>query len=78
VGDIAREYYRSKEEEQTWKTDRDPVTLMAKSLTALGIADSAALAKIQDEIQREVDVAVKFAIDAPYPAADKVDHDVYA
>jgi TPP-dependent pyruvate/acetoin dehydrogenase alpha subunit len=51
---------------------------MAKSLTALGIADSAALAKIQDEIQREVDVAVKFAIDAPYPAADKVDHDVYA
>ena len=26
VGDIAREYYRSKQEEQTWKTDRDPVT----------------------------------------------------
>ena len=78
VGDIAREYYRSKQEEQTWKTDRDPVTLMAKNLTALGIADSAALAKIEAEIQGEVDAAVKFAIDAPYPAADKVDQDVYA
>src|SRR6188472_458365 len=40
VGDIAREYYRSKQEEQVWKTDRDPVTLMAKNLSALGIADS--------------------------------------
>jgi len=78
VGDIAREYYRSKQEEQAWKTDRDPVTLMAKNLTALGIADSAALEKIQADIQAEVDTAVKFAIDAPYPAPDKVDQDVYA
>jgi len=78
VGDIAREYYRSKQEEQAWKTDRDPVTLMAKNLSALGIADSAALEKIQADIQAEVDTAVKFAIDAPYPAPDKVDQDVYA
>src|SRR2546428_7907619 len=27
VGDISREYYRSKQEEQMWKTERDPVTL---------------------------------------------------
>jgi len=78
VGDIAREYYRSKQEEQVWKTDRDPVTLMSKNLSTLGIADSAALEKIQAEIQAEVDTAVKFAIDAPYPAPDKVDQDVYA
>ena len=37
-----------------------------------------ALEKIQAEIQAEVDTAVKFAIDAPYPAPDKVDQDVYA
>ncbi|HZI51688.1 MAG TPA: thiamine pyrophosphate-dependent dehydrogenase E1 component subunit alpha [Terriglobia bacterium] len=78
VGDIAREYYRSKQEEQTWKTERDPVMLMAKSLSEHRIVDSAALEKIQAEIQAEVDAAVKFAIDAPYPAADKVDQDVYA
>jgi acetoin:2,6-dichlorophenolindophenol oxidoreductase subunit alpha len=78
VGDIAREYYRSKQEEQTWKTDRDPVINMERVLTALGIVDAAALATIQTEIQSEVDVAVKFAVDAPYPAPDKVDQDVYA
>jgi pyruvate dehydrogenase E1 component alpha subunit len=78
VGDIAREYYRSKQEEQTWKTERDPVINMERVLTALGIVDAAALATIQTEIQSEMDVAVKFAIDAPYPAADKVDQDVYA
>jgi pyruvate dehydrogenase E1 component alpha subunit len=78
VGDVAREYYRSKQEEQTWKTERDPVTLMAKVLTAQGVADQAALDKIQAEIQNEVDTAVKFAIDAPYPSASEVDEDVYA
>jgi acetoin:2,6-dichlorophenolindophenol oxidoreductase subunit alpha len=78
VGDVAREYYRSKQEEQTWKTERDPVTLMANLLTSHNIADSATLTKIQDEIQAEVDTAVKFAIDSPYPDADKVDQDVYA
>src|SRR5678809_537679 len=33
VGDIAREYYRSKQEEQTWKTERDPVINMERVLT---------------------------------------------
>jgi pyruvate dehydrogenase E1 component alpha subunit len=78
VGDVAREYYRSKQEEQLWKSERDPVTLMTKWLTSQGVADDAALQKIQSEIQTEVDSAVKFAIDAPYPSADAVDQDVYA
>ena len=29
VGDINREYYRSKQEEQHWKTERDPINCMA-------------------------------------------------
>jgi pyruvate dehydrogenase E1 component alpha subunit len=78
VGDIAREYYRSKEEEKLWKTERDPVTLMANALVAEGLADKAALDKIQSEVQTEMEAAVKFAVDAPYPSADKVDQDVYA
>jgi TPP-dependent pyruvate/acetoin dehydrogenase alpha subunit len=78
VGDIAREYYRSKEEEKLWKTERDPVTLMAKALLAEGVADQPALDKIQSEVQTEMEAAVKFAVDSPYPSADKVDQDVYA
>ena len=78
VGDIKRDYYRSKEEEQTWKTERDPVTLCADWLIKEKIADRAKLDGIQKEIQAEVDRAVQFAVAAPYPAADKVDQDIYA
>jgi acetoin:2,6-dichlorophenolindophenol oxidoreductase subunit alpha len=78
VGDVAREYYRTKQEEQTWKTERDPVSLMAKALLAEGVADQAALDKIQSEVETEMLAAAKFGVDAPYPNADKVDQDIYA
>lgn len=78
VGDINREYYRSKKEEQMWKTERDPVKLLADWLTTQNLVDRAALDKIQAEVKSEVDKAVAFAIAAPYPSPDKVDQDVYA
>ena len=77
IGDIAREYYRSKAEEQKWK-DRDPIKLFAEWLTANNVADRAALDKTQAEVTAEVEAAVKFAVDAPYPSPDKVDQDIYA
>src|SRR5690242_20923963 len=33
VGDINREYYRSKEEEKHWKTNRDPIKMLADWLS---------------------------------------------
>jgi acetoin:2,6-dichlorophenolindophenol oxidoreductase subunit alpha len=78
VGDVNREYYRSKKEEQTWKTERDPIRLFADWLTAQNLADRAQLDQIQSEVQSEVDKAVEFAVAAPYPNPDKVDQDVYA
>src|SRR6185437_1471790 len=33
VGDIQRSYYRSKEEEEFWKNERDPITLLGEWLT---------------------------------------------
>ena len=33
VGDVNREYYRSKKEEQMWKTERDPVKLRMGAVT---------------------------------------------
>src|SRR5271154_6315927 len=41
VGDINREYYRSKQEEQTWKTERDPIANFGKWLVEHSIADAA-------------------------------------
>ncbi|HZQ95596.1 MAG TPA: thiamine pyrophosphate-dependent dehydrogenase E1 component subunit alpha [Candidatus Sulfotelmatobacter sp.] len=78
VGDIKRDYYRSKQEEQHWKTERDPIKLHASWLAEQGYADAAALDTLVDGIRKEMETAVKFAIDAPYPSVDQVDEDVYA
>ncbi len=78
VGDINREYYRSKQEEQLWKTDRDPITLLGKWLLDQGYADAVSLEKIATEVRAVMAAAVKFAIDAPYPSVDEVEKHVYA
>ena len=78
VGDINREYYRSKQEEQMWKTQRDPIKLLSDWMMSQNLADRARFDQIQSEVKSEVEKAVQFAIAAPYPAPDKVDQDVYA
>jgi pyruvate dehydrogenase E1 component alpha subunit len=78
VGDINREYYRSKQEEQIWKTERDPIINFGKWLIDQKLADQASLDGMQRETEAEMQKAVEFAIAAPYPASDKVEQDVYA
>ncbi len=78
VGDVSREYYRAKTEEQEWMTQRDPIIILTNWLLAEKHADSARLEKIQNEVRTEIDAAVKFALDAPYPAIEEVTDDVYA
>ena len=78
VGDINREYYRSKQEEHLWKTDRDPILVLTKWLTERGYADAASLDQIASEVRAIMEAAVKFAIAAPYPNVDEVEKHVYA
>jgi len=78
VGDINREYYRSKQEEQTWKRERDPIANFGKWLVEQKFTDSAQLDRWHAEIESDMKKAVDFAIAAPYPNPDKVDQDVYA
>jgi acetoin:2,6-dichlorophenolindophenol oxidoreductase subunit alpha len=78
VGDINREYYRSKQEEQEWKTKRDPIKNMSDWLISQKLADASELQKIENEVREEMKTAVEFAIAAPYPSVEEVDQDVYA
>jgi acetoin:2,6-dichlorophenolindophenol oxidoreductase subunit alpha len=78
VGDIDRAYYRSRQEEDDWKRNRDPVRLLADWLQKNKLADMKSLEKIDSEISAEIKKAVAFALDAPYPAAQEVDQHVYA
>jgi pyruvate dehydrogenase E1 component alpha subunit len=78
VGDVSRDYYRSKQEEQKWKTEGDPIKLLADWMISQNLTDRAQFTQIDSEVKSEVDKAVEFAIAAAYPAADKVDQDIYA
>jgi pyruvate dehydrogenase E1 component alpha subunit len=78
VGDINRDYYRARTEEQHWKTDRDPIKIFVDYLTAEKIIDGVGLKRIEEEIAAEMKAAVDFAIAAPYPGVEEVDQDVYA
>ncbi|MBI2986133.1 MAG: thiamine pyrophosphate-dependent dehydrogenase E1 component subunit alpha [Deltaproteobacteria bacterium] len=78
VGDINRTYYRSKHEEEEWKSKRDPLVLLVARLKAQKLANDKALAKIEEELRREIEAGVEFALNAPYPDAAEVDQHVYA
>jgi acetoin:2,6-dichlorophenolindophenol oxidoreductase subunit alpha len=78
VGDINRDYYRSKEEEQHWKNNCDPIRRLASWLIEERFADSAGLDKIQSEIRSEIQKAVEFALAAPFPKPEETEQDVYA
>lgn len=78
VGDINREYYRSKQEEQMWRTERDPITNLGKWLIEQKIADQEALDRIEMDLEADMKKAVELAVAAPYPNVDEVGEDVYA
>ncbi len=77
VGDINRTYYRPKEEEQEWMTNRDPLKTLGERLIAQKLTDRNVLAQIDREVQAEVEQGVKFALEAPFPDVKEVDEDVY-
>src|SRR6266480_1453268 len=78
VGDINREYYRSKQEEQEWKTKRDPIKNFAGWMIQQRVADEMALEEIRKNVRVEMKAAVEFAIAAPYPKPEEADENVYA
>jgi pyruvate dehydrogenase E1 component alpha subunit len=78
VGDIARAYYRPKQEEQQWVTERDPIALFANRLVERKLADRAALDEIRSTLAATMDAAVASAIAAPYPTPAEASEDVYA
>ena len=78
VGDVSREYYRAKQEEQQWKAERDPLKVLSDWLLNQKLATQTQLGEIEAQAKSEIDAAVAFALQAPYPGTDQVGEDVYA
>jgi pyruvate dehydrogenase E1 component alpha subunit len=73
VGDVDRSYYRSKDEEEQWARERDPLLLVAARL-----CDDAAIERFRGQVEAEVAEAVAYALEAPYPDPSEVTEHVYA
>ena len=78
MGDVDRRYYRSREEEEEWARDRDPLRRLADWLVAEELAEETTFSRIHEEVGGEIETAVQFAIDAPFPDPSEVDQHVYA
>src|SRR5437762_2284450 len=78
VGDVDRRYYRSREEEEEWARDRDPLRKLADQLIIEEVAEEATFQRIHEEVGGQIEAAVQFAIDAPFPEPSEVDKHVYA
>jgi acetoin:2,6-dichlorophenolindophenol oxidoreductase subunit alpha len=78
VGDVDRSYYRSKEEEQLWRDERDPLALLGSWLEEGRHADGEELGRIAEEARTEIEQGLAFALDAPFPDPSEVTEDVFA
>src|SRR5262249_22064993 len=78
VGDINRSYYRSKEEEQEWMMQRDPIARLADWMIAKRLTERSVLDRIHADVQAEIEAGAQFARDAPFPDVSEVTQHVYA
>ena len=72
------EQYRSTEEVEEWKTDRDPINLFRSVMMEHQWLTDEEDTKIQDEVKDEIAKAVKFAEESPFPTPENVTTDVLA
>ncbi len=69
--------YRSREEEAAWQA-RDPILHLAQKLKEMELGTSETLASIEKEVVAEVEEAVSFAEESPYPEpTDTLKHVFY-
>ena len=68
--------YRTQAEVDDWK-GRDPIPRFRQQLVRTGIASEAEAKQIEDSCQREIEGAIRFANDSPYPSPEETLEDVY-
>ncbi len=68
--------YQPKEEVEEWKK-KDPIPKFRKKLVEMGIFTEQEADKVDQEINKEIDEAVRFAEESPFPAPQETLDDVY-
>jgi Pyruvate/2-oxoglutarate dehydrogenase complex, dehydrogenase (E1) component, eukaryotic type, alpha subunit len=75
---VTQATYRTKEEIEKWRTQRDPILIAEKILMEAGALSQADRDRIHAEAKDAAKAALKFADDSPNPSPDELLKDVYA
>jgi pyruvate dehydrogenase E1 component alpha subunit len=70
--------YRSTEEIEKWKSERDPIALFKDRLFKQGVLTEDQASQIEEKVGKHLDEAVTFARESPMPALEEALEDVYA
>ena len=74
---IVRDPYRSDEEVESWK-QRDPILIHKQFLMDQEIATEEEIARLEAEVLAQIEEAVEFARQSPYPSPEELFDDMYA
>jgi pyruvate dehydrogenase E1 component alpha subunit len=78
VGDVDRAYYRSRDEEQQWRSSRDPIARLGAWLVEQGDVDTESLEAVERRVRQAVGEGEAWALGADYPGEAEVGTHVYA
>jgi pyruvate dehydrogenase E1 component alpha subunit len=77
LGRIVRAPYRTEDEVELWK-QRDPIPLFTAQLLAQGIATQAEIDQMDATVLQEIEEALEFARQSPFPDPAKLFEDMFA
>src|SRR6266849_1320217 len=77
LGRIVRASYRAEEEVELWK-QRDPITIHTALLLSQGLATQAEIDQMETQVMQEIEAAVEFARQSPYPDPAELFEDMFA
>ena len=74
---IVKEPYRTTEEVEEWR-NRDPIVIHRERIISQGISTEEEVHKLEAKVRQELEEAVEFAYESPYPDASDLFEDMYA
>ena len=77
LGRIVRESYREDDEVEEWKR-RDPIDIHKKRLLEQNIATQEEIDQVENEVKQQIEDAITFARESPYPEPSDLFEDMFA
>ncbi len=77
LGRIVRDSYRDDEEVEQWK-ERDPILIHKQRLLEQGIATQEEIDQMESAVKQQIEDAVTFARESPYPEPSELFEDMFA